>query len=79
MLGDSDLGGRRRPNIRRRRYTTRGPHVMTLQPGRYNIFKNTVLFYLTTLFNNAYIFTVFFYYARGLLHRQLYYFNYHTK
>lgn len=49
MLGDSDLGGRRRPNIRRRRYTTRGPHVMTLQPGRYNIFKNTVLFYLTTL------------------------------
>lgn len=34
MLGDSDLGGRRRSNIRRRRYTTRGPHVMTLQPGR---------------------------------------------
>lgn len=49
MLGDSDLGGRRRPNIRRRRYNTRGPHIMTLQPGRYNIFKNIVLFYLTTL------------------------------
>lgn len=34
MLGDGELGGRRRSNIRRRRFTTRGPHVMTLQPGR---------------------------------------------
>lgn len=34
ILGDSDIGGRRRSNIRRRRFTTRGPHVMTLQPGR---------------------------------------------
>ncbi|VVC26822.1 Hypothetical protein CINCED_3A005516 [Cinara cedri] len=33
LLGEID-GGRRRSNIRRRRFTTRAPHVMTLQPGR---------------------------------------------
>jgi E3 ubiquitin-protein ligase RNF115/126 len=33
ILGD-DIAGRRRSNIRRRRFTTRGSHVMTLQPGR---------------------------------------------
>ncbi|XP_026817899.1 E3 ubiquitin-protein ligase RNF126-like isoform X1 [Rhopalosiphum maidis] len=34
ILGDGELAGRRRSNIRRRRFTTRGPHLMTLQPGR---------------------------------------------
>ncbi|XP_025413583.1 E3 ubiquitin-protein ligase RNF126-like isoform X2 [Sipha flava] len=34
ILGDNEVSGRRRSNIRRRRFTTRGPHVMTLQPGR---------------------------------------------
>ncbi|XP_050441549.1 E3 ubiquitin-protein ligase RNF126-A isoform X2 [Adelges cooleyi] len=34
MLGDGEVGGRRRSNIRRRRFTTRAPHMMTLTPGR---------------------------------------------